>query len=224
MRCDSICVQGGRGSREVSLSSVNSNSTEKESRRAVRVAAKAVRMITVPPVIALALFTVLWLHDGIISQVRDYILSVVLLVILPVSAYPLQRLLPSLREKGRDAQRSLAMIMSVAGYVLGVVYALIFSTSSAILTLFLTYLISGTVLLAINKLFGFKASGHACGLTGPIAALAYYTGRYVLIIGAVLFAAVIWSSLVMKRHTLPQLLAGGAVPVAVFALLLILIG
>ena len=204
---------------EVSLSSVNSN----ENRRAVRIAAKTVRVITVPPVMALALFTLLWLHGGIIGQVRDYICSVVLLVVLPVSAYPLQRLLPSLREKGREAQRSLAMIMSVAGYVLGVVYALIFSTSPAILTLFLTYLISGTALLVINKLFGFKASGHACGLTGPLAALAYYTGWYVLIIGAVLLAAVVWSSLVMKRHTPLQLLVGGAVPVAVFALLVLLI-
>ena len=199
---------------EVSLSSVNS----KENRRAVRIAAKTVRVITVPPVMALVLFTVLWLHGGIIGQVRDYICSVVLLVVLP-----LQRLLPSLREKGREAQRSLAMIMSVAGYVLGVVYALIFSTSPAILTLFLTYLISGTALLVINKLFGFKASGHACGLTGPLAALAYYTGWYVLIIGAVLLAAVVWSSLVMKRHTPLQLLAGGAVPVAAFALLVLLI-
>ena len=65
---------------EVSLSIVNS----KENRGAVRIAAKTVRVITVPPVMALALFTVLWLHGGIIGQVRDYICSVVLLVVLPV--------------------------------------------------------------------------------------------------------------------------------------------
>ena len=44
--------------------------------------------------------------------------------------------------------------------------------------------------------------------------------RYALAIGAILFAAVIWGSLRMKRHTLPQLIVGGLIPVAVFFILI----
>lgn len=178
--------------------------------------AKIIRIITVAPIMSLVLVTLMWLHGGLIRGVGEYIVSVIFLTVFPISAYPLQRVLPLFRERGRDGQRSLAMIMANVGYALGALYALIFGASSAVLTLFLTYLVSGAVLLVINKLFGFKASGHACGLVGPVTALAYYVSRYALAVGAILFAAVIWGSLRMKRHTLPQLIVGGLIPVAVF--------
>ena len=187
-----------------------------ERRGALGVLAKIIRIITVAPIMSLVLFTLMWLHGGFIRGVGEYIVSVIFLTVFPISAYPLQRVLPLFRERGRDGQRSLAMIMANVGYALGVFYALIFGASPAVLTLFLTYLMSGAALLVINKLFGFKASGHACGLMGPVTALAYYVSRYALAIGAILFAAVIWGSLRMKRHTLPQLIVGGLIPVAVF--------
>lgn len=180
------------------------------------VLAKIIRIITVAPIMSLVLFTLMWLHGGLIRGVGEYMVSVIFLTVFPISAYPLQRALPPFRERGRDGQRSLAMIMANVGYALGALYALIFGASSAVLTLFLTYLMSGAALLVINRLFGFKASGHACGLVGPVTALAYYVSRYALAVGAILFAAVIWGSLRMKRHTLPQLIAGGIIPVAAF--------
>ena len=74
-----------------------------------------------------------------------------------------------------------------------------------------TYLISGTT-LAVCTLLHFKASGHTCGCSGPIAALSIFINPWFLV-GYVLLTPIIWSSIRLKRHTALQLLAGCVIPV-----------
>ncbi len=181
--------------------------------------AKIVRVITVAPIMSLVLFTVLLFTGGVFENTGEYVTAILLLTVLPLTAYPLQKVLPPFKGMGRDGQRTLAMIMANVGYILSIIYALAFNVSAGLLTLFLTYLVSGAVLLVINKAFGIKASGHACGLIGPVTALAYFTGWISVAVGAVLFALVFWGSLKTGRHTVPQLICGAVVPVVVFTLL-----
>ena len=56
-------------------------------------------------------------------------------------------------------------------------------------------------------LLHFKASGHTCGCSGPIAALSIFINPWFLV-GYVLLTPIIWSSIRLKRHTALQLLAG----------------
>ena len=82
--------------------------------------AKAVRVATTAPIMAAALVALLYfLRPGSFLNAAHAWLTVTFLSILPVMAYPVSYLVPALRKKGRDGQRSLAIVFSVIGYILG---------------------------------------------------------------------------------------------------------
>lgn len=180
--------------------------------------AKFIRVVTVPPVMALMLLVILFLtREQFFGSTANLVLAIVFLVVFPVLAYPIQPLIPYFRDKGRDGQRSLAMWMSSIGYICGLFTALFMPVSSYLLIIYLTYLFSGISLMLLNKVFKIKASGHACGAAGPIFSLIYFLGPWVLF-GILILAAVYWASLNMKRHDKSELLIGTTVPT--YALLL----
>lgn len=178
--------------------------------------ARVIRVLTLPSVMSALLFTILYFNTRIFGSVWEYLAAIAFLSLLPSSAYALQPILPHFKNKGRNGQRTLAMIMSCAGYVLSVVYGFVFSVSIELLTVFITYLMSGIVLLILNKVFGIKASGHASGLAGPVAVLSYFGGLLPLLCGGCVFALSMWSALKIKRHTAAQFVAGACVPTVIF--------
>ncbi|MBQ8408693.1 MAG: hypothetical protein IJY39_07490 [Clostridia bacterium] len=179
---------------------------------------KVIRVATVPPIMAAALFILLGAY-GIISFI-DSLLGVLFIGVLPILSYPLQRFIPYYKDKGRDGQRNLAIVFSVLGYILGCVLALIFQAPlNTVLFIYLDYLISGILIAVFNKLFHLKASGHACGIVGPVAMLLYFGLYLPAIIGAILIVLVFISSIGMKRHTFLQLLGGSAITLSALLLL-----
>lgn len=177
------------------------------------VVAKIIRVLTVPPIMAFFAFTAFLFAKDFYDSLGEYFIAVGFLSALPFTAYPLQPVLPPFKHQGRDGQRSLAFIMSTVGYVLAVIFALAFGAGTKVTVMLVTYLVSGVTLLLINKLFKFKASGHSCGLLGPLAALVYFIGPQLLWAGIILFALSLWSSIYLKRHTLMQFIVGGIIPV-----------
>ncbi len=180
---------------------------------------KIIRVLTVPPIMASALFLLLWGYGEI--EPVDSLLGVLFIGILPILSYPLQRFIPYFKDKGREGQRNLAIIFSVMGYILGCVLALIFEAPTVILFVYLDYLISGILIAVFNKLFKLKASGHACGIVGPVAMLLYFKVYIPAAVGAALTVLVFISSIKMKRHTFSQLLIGSAITVAALLLLML---
>lgn len=187
--------------------------------------AKIIRVATVAPVMALMLLVILYFtRAGFFGNSLNLVLAIVFLVVLPILAYPLQPYIPHFKDKGREGQRSLAMWMSSLGYILGLVSAVFLPVSNYLLVIYLTYLFSGISLLLLNKVFKIRASGHACGVAGPIFSLLYFLGPWVLF-GLILLAAVFWASLNMDRHDKSELLIGTTVPTYAFLLaFLIVIG
>jgi MFS family permease len=186
-------------------------------------AARIIRIITVAPIMAIAALSILFgLKPEIFGGVFQYIISVIFLTVFPLLAYPLQPIIPSLSKKGRDGQRKLAIIMAVCGYLFGIISALCFNAPKTIWLIYLTYFISGIGIALFNKALKIRASGHACGVVGPIALLIYFLGAWGLI-GAVIIIPVFWACIKMKRHTLPQLIWGSIIPIAAFLLSLLLI-
>ena len=180
--------------------------------------AKFIRAVTVPPVMALMLLIVLYFtKEEFFGTTQNLILAIVFLVVLPFLAYPLQPLIPGFRGKGREGQRNLALWMASLGYICGIVTALFMPVSKYLLIIYLTYLFSGVSLVLLNKVFKVRASGHACGVAGPIFSLIFFLGPWVLF-GILLLAAVYWASLSMNRHDKSELLIGTTVPT--YALLL----
>lgn len=187
------------------------NKTEKKS--AVWIIAKIIRVLTVPPIMAIAAFSCFLAVDGFYESIWEYVAAVAFIALFPICAYPLQLIIPPFKHQGREGQRNLAFIMSNLGYILGVIYVMVFKAGASVTTMFVTYLLSGMTLLLVNKITGLKASGHSCGLLGPLAAVVYFVSPWTLPAGIILFGLALWSSVYMKRHTLVQFIVGGIIPV-----------
>jgi len=168
---------------------------------------QVVRVITAPPLVAGALL--LLLHQAGYFPGASLWVGLLCLSMLPLLAYPVWLFVPHLLVGGRHSQRKTAVVFSVLGYLVGAAYCLFGNVGRLELTVFLTYLLSGSLIAFCSKVLKFPISGHACGVMGPIAVLIYARGALWLL-GLLVLAAVFWSSLRMKRHTLPQLLCGGA--------------
>ena len=176
-------------------------------------AALAIRIITLPPIIAGILVSLLYFLLPGSFGLMEYILSLVFLVVLPLLGYPLQRFIPGFKDKGRDGQRTLAMLFAVAGYVFCLVTNIFASASRGMWIICLEYLLSGILILVFNKGLRIKLSAHGCGSAGPIFLLLYF-GLYVpaaLMAVVTVFAYV--ASVKAKHHTVPQLIGGSAVSI-----------
>lgn len=185
---------------------------------------KLIRVLTTPPIMALLALSLLFLRDSaIFGSSMHFILAILFLCMLPLLAYPLQPFIPKFKDKGRDGQRNLAMIFSVCGYLLGNLTTLFLHAPTSLWLIYLAYLISGILIALVNKVFHKKASGHACGIAGPLSLLVCFGMPTALLVGIPIYLAALWASLEMKRHTLPQFLGGTAIPTAtIFVLTLVL--
>ena len=95
-------------------------------------------------------------------------------------------------------------------------YGLIAGVEKDLMIICTAYLLSVIVLLLFNKVLKFRASGHACAVTGPIVILSYYLGIWGLVGGALLYGAILWASLIMKRHTLKEFIFGSLTSTVAF--------
>jgi len=179
-----------------------------------------IRKITVPPVFAALFLLITYIvYPSYFGSVWHLFGGWLFLCILPLFAYPLQKYIPHFRDRGRSGQRSLAMIFSAVGYLLGTIAAFITNAPSELKFIYGEYLLCGIVMLLLNKVFKLKASGHACGIFGPILLLLHFRLYIPAIIGTALIVPVFVSSIKTKQHTLYQLLGGSLIPAVVLLIL-----
>ncbi len=172
--------------------------------------AHAVRIVSVPPVMVAILIILLFtLREGeVFLSTADMAVSLICLTVLPILAYPLSVMIPAIKRKGRDGQRSLAMYMSGASYLAVFIYGFAARVGDHLMLVYTGYFMSVVILLVANKLFRVRASGHACSVTGPLVYSAYFLGVWGIIVGAALWGIICWASLLMKRHTVREYLLG----------------
>jgi hypothetical protein len=171
--------------------------------------AHAIRIISVPPVMVGILLTLVFtLRDDVITTAVDMAVSLLGLTVLPILAYPVSFAVPSIRKKGREGQRSLAMYFSTVGYVGAFTYGLIAGVGTGLMHIYAGYLFSVIIILVSNKVFKVRVSGHACSVAGPLVYSAFFLGSWGIAAGVVCWCAILWASLVMKRHTLGEFLLG----------------
>lgn len=184
--------------------------------------AKIIRVITIPPIMVLGLLIILYFKKpDVFSSVWQLLWAIVFLMIMPISAYPLSYIIPKIKRKGRDGQRNLSFVLSLFGYSSGLIYALIFHIRTYLFIVFLTYFLSVVILTILNKGIKIKASGHACGIAGPLTLIVYFLGIKNIIWCCIVFALIIWSSLILKRHTLNELIFGSLASVTAFFICLL---
>ncbi|MBR3299123.1 MAG: hypothetical protein IKI64_07960 [Clostridia bacterium] len=177
-------------------------------------AAKLLRVLTVPPLMALLLVTALYigLKEEAFATPWRYLEAVFTLCVLPLLAYPLCAAVPSLRALGRKAERNTAIIFSMLGYIMGLLFAIFGNGSRTELELYITYALSGVLLGLFSFVLRFKASGHGCGVSGPFSLLAYKFG-WGWLLGLLLLIPVFASSIRLERHKVSELIAGAAISV-----------
>ena len=184
--------------------------------------AKIVRGVAIPPTFVLALSILMYLlKPSAFRSFFDLAVMLFTLAICPALAYPLAKILPHYKHKGRAASRSLAFLTSATGYVTGTLYAFLSRASDDLKFVFAGYLIALVSLTVLNKLFKLKASGHACGIVGPLLYAVYYFGPFFLIPCALIAALVAWASVYRKSHTPKELLLGSLCAFAGFSLALL---
>lgn len=88
-------------------------------------AAKIIRVVTVPPVFAALLTTILYIAmgDAAFANRFHYAEAVFSLSLLPVVPYALCAVIPALKKRGRKFERTVALIFSVTGYFMGATFA-----------------------------------------------------------------------------------------------------
>ena len=172
-------------------------------------AARVIRVITVPPVMAAWLILALWFgQNAIVRTASEAALSIVFLSLLPLLAYPIAAVVPPLRRKGRDGQRNMAFALSLAGYIAGWAYARFFSESRTLLFIFGVYVFAVVLLLFFNKVLRLRASGHACSVSGPILVICFVLRGWWLPFCLAVFGLSFWSSVKAGRHTIGEYLLG----------------
>ena len=171
--------------------------------------AHAVRIISVPPVMVGILIILLFtLRDDVFATPAEMVISALGLTVLPILAYPVSAMIPKIRAKGREGQRSLAMYFSTVGYVAVFIYGLIAGVGTGLMHIYAGYLFSVVIILIGNKVFKVRISGHACSVSGPLVYSGYFLGIWGIIVGVVCWGVILWASLAMKRHTFKEFLLG----------------
>ncbi|MCR4750181.1 MAG: hypothetical protein K5877_10380 [Lachnospiraceae bacterium] len=139
--------------------------------------AKLIRILTVPPVMVSVMLFILYFNKReLFGGLSEMMIMLVLLGMIPVLAYPVQKIAPKLREQGRAGQRKLAFIMNMIGYTAAFVWGIVSKVNSGILLVCSTYFLS-VVMLAVCNLMRFKASGHACSVTGAASDTGVFHGK-----------------------------------------------
>ncbi len=179
--------------------------------------AKIIRAVAVPPTfVAILTVCMYFITPDVFRHIGDLLAVVTALALVPALAYPIAAVIPKYKEKGRDGSRSLAFVTSLLGYVGGTVYAFVSGATGALKFIFVGYIVALCALLVFNKILKFKASGHACGILGPLLYAVYFLGFGWLIPCVAVGAAVVWASIYRKSHTPKELLLGGMCAVVGF--------
>ena len=178
-------------------------------------AARIIRICTLAPLLAAVMLVFLYAaQPEIFGSLGGLLRQLLFLSLFPLLAYPVQPLIPSFREKGREGQRHLAMIFAFAGYLLNGIVNICVHPSRELSLIGWVYLLSGITILLCNRIFQLRASGHAAGI-GAVIGLLTLTGHPgTLVVALPLLFLVFWSSIAAKRHTLSQLISGTLIPVA----------
>lgn len=178
---------------------------------------KIVRIATLSPLTACGmLLSFYFMLPEFFSGTTELLVCIFCLSVVPLLAYPLQRFFPKYRDGGRPAQRNLAIVFTLSGYLLGIVGSIFLHSAANVLVIFLTYLFSGALIALFSKFTEIKASGHAAGVMGPLVGACYFLGGLSVptAVFVALYAASFYASIKMQRHTAGEFLTGSLASIA----------
>ena len=191
-----------------------------------RSAAFTIRKFTLAPILAAFMLIYLYIVQpeifGFIlvpGNISVLIRQLLFLSLFPLLAYPTQPLISAFRHKGREGQRYLAMLFAFIGYLLNCILNSCTHAPWELQMIGWVYLLSGIMILLVNRLCGFRASGHAAGVGAVIGIPVVLGHPSAVIVSLPLMIVVGWASITTKRHTIQQFAGGLLIPIVLTMLL-----
>ncbi len=176
--------------------------------------AKSISTITNPPIITIPLFliicAILSFENGNFDFSKFIVLELISLVfssLLPLAIILFwAKKLNTDRDISNRSDRYMPLIVGIVSYFIGFLICIFLNLDNFLTILLLCYSVNtGVVLLFTTQ---WKISVHTTGLSGPVAALILLLGPIGSLFG-ILYPMVIWSRVLLKKHTLSQAICGG---------------
>jgi len=176
--------------------------------------AKKISTFTNPPIICIPLFLIICVTLSFTADGFDFGKFIVLEVVSLIfaSILPMAIILSWAKRLNTDSDisnrsdRYMPLIVGIVSYFIGFLVCYIFRLDNFLTCLLLCYSINtGVVLLFTTK---WKISVHTTGLSGPVGALILLLGPFGAIFGLI-YPVLIWSRVLLKKHTLSQAICGG---------------
>ena len=171
--------------------------------------AKKISTFTNPPIICIPLFLIISL---VLSgfDINKFI-SLELVSVVFTSVLPMAIIIRWARKTGdsdisNPKDRFIPLIVGVISYFIGFCVSYILNLHMFLTILLLCYSINTAIVMIIT--LKWKISIHTTGLSGPVAALILLLGPWGAVLG-VIYPVLIWSRVVLKKHTLAQAICGG---------------
>ena len=176
--------------------------------------AEIISTLTNPPIICIPLFLIICLTLSFTGDGFDLskfitleIVSLIFASILPMAIILFwAKKLNTDKDISNRSDRYMPLIVGIVSYFIGFLICLIFNLDNFLTCLLLCYSVNtGVVLLITTK---WKISVHTTGLSGPNGALILLLGPFGALIG-ILYPIIIWSRVLLEKHTLAQAISGG---------------
>ena len=177
--------------------------------------AKVISDITNPPILCIPLFLIMCIvlsfENGEFNMSKFIVLELISLVFS--SILPMAIILGWAKKIGTDkdisnrTDRFVPLIVGITSYFIGFLVSYFIRLSNFLTILLLCYAVNTFIVMIIT--FKWKISVHTTGLSGPVGALILLLGPFGAIFG-ILYPILIWSRVLLKKHTLAQAICGAA--------------
>lgn len=201
----------------MALSSVDLDKYQKEHPRKFKIA-ESISTFTNPPIICIPLFLIICFYLS--SSFSPHFsfdwgkflilegISLVFISILPMAIILFwAKKLNTDKDISNRSDRYVPLLVGVASYFIGFLLALALHIDWFLTVLILCYAIDTFIVMLITTQW--KVSIHTTGLSGPVAALMVLLGPIGALFGLI-YPVLIWSRVLLKKHTLAQAIVGGA--------------
>jgi hypothetical protein len=174
------------------------------------------------PVMTGLLLTFLYFHLPVSEPRRltGYCWAILFLCLIPLSS--LLFYIPGKthdREAVYHRQRVASFILMLVSYPIGAVVLYLIQAPKIFQSMALVYSLVTLGLIIFNRFIRYKASGHAAGVAGPVAAMIYLFGWIATPLLALL-PLVAWARVAAKGHDAWQTVVGGALSLVITVLVL----
>ncbi|MBQ6512565.1 hypothetical protein [Methanobrevibacter sp.] len=175
--------------------------------------AETISTITNPPIITIPLFLIICIvlsyENGVFSLNKFIVLELISLVF--ASILPMAIILYWAKKLNTDKDisnrqdRFTPLIVGVVSYLIGFFISLLLNVDHFLTLLLLCYAVNTFIVMLIT--LKWKISVHTTGMSGPVGALILLLGPFGALF-AILYPIMIWSRVLLEKHTLAQAICG----------------